>query len=178
MSAESSLGAESVAGPVPGRCARCRHWTPFDPEQRVNTFAVERNRLGLCGRVVNQSNLVDWDNYEPGEHAEVVAKTEACTTDLSGCSALRTAATFGCTLFEPSERAQAPERRWPVQGSTRPPGTVAESEAREAYAAYVKRGGAGQSFERLHERGGFGYGELELLLGRAPTTWQPCDAKT
>jgi hypothetical protein len=26
---------------------------------------------------------------------------------------------------------------------------------------------------RIAERGGFGYGELQLFLGREPTTWEP-----
>lgn len=35
------------------------------------------------------------------------------------------------------------------------------------------RYGAGQSAERLAERGGFGYWELTDLLGHEPKTWQP-----
>lgn len=36
--------------------------------------------------------------------------------------------------------------------------------AEEAYKEYLHHGGRGQSFERLHERGGFGLSELLILL--------------
>jgi hypothetical protein len=53
-----------------------------------------------------------------------------------------------------------------------PYGTVARSEGLTAYEAYAKRHGVGQSFERLLERGGFGYWELTDLLGHEPRTWR------
>lgn len=72
------------------------------------------------------------------------------------------------------------ERRARVQGDTRIPkgepgrnvGSVAWSEHEEAWADYAKRYGGGQSAERIHERGGFGYRELVDHLKRAPTTWR------
>lgn len=67
--------------------------------------------------------------------------------------------------------------RCPVQaehGTRRKPhGTISRAEAEEAYADYVKRYGYSQSFERLHERGGFGYYELVDHLGHEPRTWEP-----
>lgn len=44
---------------------------------------------------------------------------------------------------------------------------VSERIARIAYDEYVKRYGPNQSFERLHERGGFSVGELIDLLAEA-----------
>lgn len=57
-------------------------------------------------------------------------------------------------------------KRVPVQGrvcgSTRP--TIPEGVARLAYEEYAHNYGTSQSFERLHERGGFGTDELIGLL--------------
>ncbi len=51
------------------------------------------------------------------------------------------------------------ERMMPVQGSgTRPRGYIPESVARLAYRDYGRR--YGQSFEMLHQRGGFEWGEI------------------
>lgn len=58
-----------------------------------------------------------------------------------------------------------------VARSGKPAGTVSLTEAAEAYSVYAKRYGTSQSFERLHERGGFGYWELSELLGHEPKTW-------
>jgi hypothetical protein len=77
------------------------------------------------------------------------------------------------------ERLRAAERRAPVQGDPRikeglpgnRPGTITWSEHLEAYADYAKRYGTSQSAERLAERGGFGYRELQYHLGRDPLTW-------
>lgn len=41
---------------------------------------------------------------------------------------------------------------------------INEDIAREAYKEYVAQFGTGQSFERLHQRGGFGAIELATLL--------------
>ena len=74
-------------------------------------------------------------------------------------------------------------RRAPVQGEThdaqgryapRPAGTIAWPEHLEAYEAYARRYGRSQSAERIAERAGFGFYELVDLLGREPTTWEPC----
>lgn len=73
------------------------------------------------------------------------------------------------------------ERRAPMQGehgkNKRPGGTIAWSEHMKIYEAYAKRYGRDQSAERLAERGGFGWNECVLLLGREPTTWQPRDGR-
>ena len=53
------------------------------------------------------------------------------------------------------------------------PGTIAWSEHLLAFSAYATRYGEDQSAERLAQRGGFGYGELLMFLGREPTTWEP-----
>lgn len=69
------------------------------------------------------------------------------------------------------------DRRAPMQGERAhmrdgiPDGTVAWSEHEEIYAAYADRYGRAQSSERIAERGGFGWSECKLLLGREPTTW-------
>lgn len=42
--------------------------------------------------------------------------------------------------------------------------TVPKELAAEAYKEYAAQYGTGQSFERLHERGGFGLDELAILL--------------
>jgi hypothetical protein len=52
------------------------------------------------------------------------------------------------------------------------PGTIAWSEHVEAWNAYAAQYGRGQSAQRIHDRGGFGFAELESLLGHAPTTWR------
>lgn len=55
----------------------------------------------------------------------------------------------------------------------RPDGFISWVEHEEIYAAYAKRYGRGQSAERIAERGGFGWGECVMLLGREPATWEP-----
>ncbi len=69
------------------------------------------------------------------------------------------------------------ERRFPVQAGIRsarwraggpiaePAGSVPWSVAERAYEAYRGRYGSSQSLARLAERGGFGWCELDLLLG-------------
>jgi hypothetical protein len=55
----------------------------------------------------------------------------------------------------------------------RGPGTISWEEHLLAWSAYAAHGHGSQSAERVAERGGFGYGELVLLLKREPSTWQP-----
>lgn len=71
-------------------------------------------------------------------------------------------------------------KRAPVQGQGRKhlgpgaaAGTIDWEEHLEAYNAYAANNGRDQSPERIAERGGFGYNELVLFLGRKPTTWRP-----
>lgn len=68
-------------------------------------------------------------------------------------------------------------KRAPVQWEfrKRPPGTIAWSEHVEAWTAYATRYGNSQSAERIAERGGFGFDELVILLGREPETWEARD---
>jgi hypothetical protein len=72
------------------------------------------------------------------------------------------------------------ERRAPVQGEGyrthepgyKPRGTIAWSEHLEVFEGYAKRYGRDQSAERIAERGGFGWNECVMFLGREPTTWR------
>ena len=79
------------------------------------------------------------------------------------------------------------DRRAPVQGEgawyladgdkrkegSKRPGTISWEEHEEAWRAYAERYGKEQSAERIAQRGGFGYFELQLLLKRDPQTWEP-----
>lgn len=56
------------------------------------------------------------------------------------------------------------------------PGSIVWTEHEEAWSAYASMYGSGQSAQLIHERGGFGYGELVSLLGREPMTWAPVGA--
>ena len=60
------------------------------------------------------------------------------------------------------------ERHKPGKG----PGTITWAEHLEVWSAYAGRHGTGQDAERIAERGGFGYGEAETLLGRPLRTWR------
>lgn len=53
-----------------------------------------------------------------------------------------------------------------------PPGTITWEEHLEVYAIYAQRYGHSQTPERIAERGGFGYEEAEMLLGRPLRTWE------
>lgn len=58
-----------------------------------------------------------------------------------------------------------PNRRFPMQGTRGAPGGwIPWWLAEIVYAGYVARYGAGQSLERLAERGGFGFEEMGMLL--------------
>ena len=74
-------------------------------------------------------------------------------------------------------RVAPPERRFPIQAGIRsarwraggpiaePAGSVPWSVAERAYETYRGRYGSSQSLARLAERGGFGWSELDLLIG-------------
>jgi len=79
-------------------------------------------------------------------------------------------------------------RRAPVQGDTgwitprrhpnaRPPGTIAWDEHLAVWEAYAKRYGRSQSAERIAERGGFGFAEIVMLMGKPPETWRRHEAR-
>jgi len=75
-------------------------------------------------------------------------------------------------------------RRAPVQadhvgrsGDGSGPGTISWAEHEQAWRKYAGRHGAGQSAERIAERGGFGYAELQLFLGHDPETWTPVERR-
>ena len=51
----------------------------------------------------------------------------------------------------------------PVQ-ATHLPSNAPKAIAEEAYIEYRDQGHGAQSFERLHERGGFGWQEMAILL--------------
>ena len=61
----------------------------------------------------------------------------------------------------------------PPRRGSRCAGTILWAEHEEAWKQYARLFGASQSAERIAERGGYGYGELELLLGHEPRTWEP-----
>lgn len=66
------------------------------------------------------------------------------------------------------------ERRAPVQRDRdrgKPAGSISWGEHLEAWNYYASRW-PGQSAERIAERGGFGYGELQQFLGHDPVTWK------
>lgn len=65
-------------------------------------------------------------------------------------------------------------RRAPVQSgreAKRGSGTITWAEHLEAYSGYSALYGKSQSAERLAERGGFSYGELQEFLGHDPKAW-------
>lgn len=64
-------------------------------------------------------------------------------------------------------------RRCDVAAPGREPGTIAWEEHVTAWHEYARRYGASQSAERIAERGGFCYLELQTFLGRPPSTWTP-----
>lgn len=67
------------------------------------------------------------------------------------------------------------ERRVPVQGERHlgiPAGTIDWSEHLQAWDQYHKTFWS-QDAETIAARGGFGYSELRLFLGRDPETWKP-----
>jgi hypothetical protein len=53
------------------------------------------------------------------------------------------------------------------------PGTITWEEHEKAWIKYALKFGTDQSALRIAERGGFGYGELEVYLGYEPKTWEP-----
>lgn len=60
---------------------------------------------------------------------------------------------------------QREEERVPIQSKCcYPDGTIGKTTARIAFQDYVMRHGTSQSFERLHERGGFGCQEIAMHL--------------
>lgn len=78
-------------------------------------------------------------------------------------------------------------RRAPVQGSDgaiprgqpgHGPGTIAWTEHELAWSAYAQKYGRDQSAEVIAQRGGFGYRELQIFLGRDPETWAPVRGAT
>ena len=93
----------SATAAATGRCATCRHWESFEAHEKKNgrdagrhvdtTDATERNRLGLCGKILSRR---EFDAHEAGEQAQ---ETKALVEDLSDCCGLRTAADFGCILW-------------------------------------------------------------------------------
>lgn len=54
-----------------------------------------------------------------------------------------------------------------------PPGTMTWEEHVAVWEVYAKRYGSNQSAKRIAARGGFGYGEIVLLTGAPPKTWEP-----
>lgn len=86
------------------------------------------------------------------------------------------------SIYPPESRSnesRGRDRRAPVQrervshGQGKPDGTIAWTEHVQVWNAYAAKYGRQQSAERIAERGGFGWSEIVMLLGREPETWQP-----
>jgi len=70
-------------------------------------------------------------------------------------------------------------RKAPVQATHGPPdkrrpaGWITWAEHLEAWEAYQRKYGSSRSAQRIAERGGFCWYELNEFLGREPQTWEP-----
>jgi hypothetical protein len=73
---------------VLGRCKTCAHWSPFDEERYQYDAIVRHNKLGLC-RLIGEA-----------KDSETIDGIIAMADDASGLQSMRTAATFGCVLWE------------------------------------------------------------------------------
>jgi len=82
----------------------------------------------------------------------------------------------GLRAYYLEEQAARPPTRAPVKADRcRLPGTISWAEHLEACTAYAANDCnrlQPPSPERVAFEGGFGYGELCVLLGRVPTSWQ------
>jgi len=78
-------------------------------------------------------------------------------------------------MAEDMARVQGEGSRFGRTSKDIPDGYISWDEHREAWEIYHRRW-SGQSAEEIESRGGFGYLELKLLLGRTPRTWVPRDA--
>lgn len=70
------------------------------------------------------------------------------------------------------------ERRAPVQAMKSRgigPGTITWSEHESVWRSYAARYGRRQDAETIARRGGFGYGEIVMLTGTTPRTFEPGD---
>lgn len=86
-------------------CATCVHWCPLDQDFSGGDYAslrARRNALGLCKKIGDEK-----DRSDPAEDAWTVNDpmlppdgTLAMAEDASGLQSMRTAATFGCVLWE------------------------------------------------------------------------------
>jgi hypothetical protein len=126
-------------------------------------------------------------NGDPSDPSVSQSQCRACKRPIQEFIRMRfrlTVCGYPTPVAPPNEPAVA-EPRWPVQAehqfdpttkdkkrSKKPAGAVGDLEARIPYDAYVSRYGSEQTFERLHERGGFGYWELTYFLGQEPKTWK------
>jgi hypothetical protein len=80
------------------RCATCKHWHKFtEGHDDLQYSAIGKNRLGMCGKIPDVTDIGGQKYAKPPIEAPDV---QAATEDLSGCSALRTRADFGCVLWE------------------------------------------------------------------------------
>lgn len=88
---------------IDGHCSSCVHWKPFDPERDTFPLRITRNRLGLCVKIGNEKDRNDRaeDDFAYGDEPPLQPDgTLAMADDASGLQSLRTAATFGCVLWE------------------------------------------------------------------------------
>jgi hypothetical protein len=92
---------------VTGHCKDCKHWQPFGTlGVSGRGDASDDRQLGLCRKVECDQTVADRDydkrNNAPLEEADPPLESGhlALAEDLSGYAGLRTAAEFGCVLFE------------------------------------------------------------------------------
>jgi hypothetical protein len=87
-----------------GRCISCKYWKPFDAERdTLLTLIIRRNRLGLCSKIGDAKDRpeppdeANWTYDDPELEPDGVL---AMADDASGLQSMRTAAGFGCVLWE------------------------------------------------------------------------------
>lgn len=81
--------AQEALTEVQNRCCKnCKHWRSFMGDDPTSFGGADLLKLGFCAAIT------DGLDVEPNEGQL------ALTEDPSGCSGLRTAAEFGCVLFE------------------------------------------------------------------------------
>lgn len=79
-------------------CESCKHWDPFKASKHQTDHVADANGLGLC-RKVNGLNSY-WKRDEDGLPDEPETGVLAAVEDLSDHAFLRTAAKFGCVMWE------------------------------------------------------------------------------
>lgn len=75
-----------------GTCCNCKFWIPFNSNPPHIT-SPDKYHLGICTAI-----------GQPGDNKEIDKNLElAQVEDMSGCAGMRTAANFGCILYQAKE---------------------------------------------------------------------------